>query len=113
MSGKPCIDNACGYCRFLEEEVRALKAQLGEQESPAPYMTYPLSNIDIDPITGDVGFVELQLENAELKAWISGGVRVHAKDVFGGYSAMVTGHKSNATLLLDEQEGELKNERED
>ena len=60
MSEKPCIDNACGYCRFLEEEVRTLKAQ------------------------------------------IAGGMRVYAKDVFGGYSAMVTGHKSNATLLLDE-----------
>ena len=30
MSEKPCIDNACGYCKFLEEEVRALKAQRDE-----------------------------------------------------------------------------------
>ena len=30
MSEEPCIDNACGYCKFLEEEVRALKQQQDE-----------------------------------------------------------------------------------
>jgi hypothetical protein len=30
----------------------------GEQENPTPYMTYPLSNIDVDPVTGDVSFVK-------------------------------------------------------
>lgn len=27
---KPCIDNACGYCRFLEEENRTLKARIAD-----------------------------------------------------------------------------------
>lgn len=28
MSEKPCVEGACGYCNFLEEELRVLKAKI-------------------------------------------------------------------------------------
>ena len=46
----------------------------------------------------------LKKENAQLKAKIADGIRVYSKEVYGGYTAIVTGHDSNATLILDKGE---------
>ena len=43
---------------FIDQIKKTAVEAWGEQENPAPYMTYPLSGIDVDPTTGDVSFVK-------------------------------------------------------
>jgi hypothetical protein len=43
---------------FIDQITKTAVEAWGEQENPAPYMTYPLSGINIDPITGDMSFVK-------------------------------------------------------
>ena len=52
------VDNEC-FIKFVRLVEKAHGIGEGsEQENPAPYMTYPLSGIDVDPVTGDMSFVK-------------------------------------------------------
>ena len=39
------------------DHIRETAVEAWGEENPAPYMTYPLSGINIDPVTGDMSFV--------------------------------------------------------
>ena len=43
---------------ILINHIRKTAVEAWGEENPAPYMIYPLSGIDVDPITGDMSFVK-------------------------------------------------------